>query len=198
MKEPVSRPQFSSQQYLAIERTADHKSEYISGHIVAMAGGSRRHSLITMNIGGELRALLKSSSCRVYNSDLKVRIEAFDSYVYPDLTITCGEEQFLDSQNDVLLNPILIVEVLAPSTEHHDRSVKFWQYQQIPSLVEYVLVWQDYPVIEVFTRRHPRWEYAKYEGISGMVVLDSIGCRLPLSDVFSKVDWNKDSDQIVP
>lgn len=140
----------SSEDYLTQEREAEFKSEYLNGEVYAMAGASRNHNQITSNLVVSLGSQLATEPCGVYVSDMKVRTHTLETnkYSYPDVVVTCGEELFEDSQGDVLLNPQIIIEVLSNSTEAYDRGLKFFHYQLIPSLQEYLLVSQHYCRVE--------------------------------------------------
>lgn len=108
-----------------MERRAEHKSEYLAGQIIAMAGASRAHYLIVTNVAASLTTQLENRDCEVYSSDMRVRTPDTNLYTYPDVVVVCGEPQFEDSAFDTLLNPTLIVEALSPSTETKDRTTKF-------------------------------------------------------------------------
>ncbi len=175
------------EEYLERERKADYKSEYWNGEIVAMAGGSEQHSLITVNISGELRARLRDRPCRTYSSDLRVRTTR-TRYFYPDVSVVCGEPEFADEDMDMLTNPGVLVEVLSPSTEDKDRGLKFVFYQQIPMLTDYVMVSQDEPHVEHYARQgSDRWLLTNLRGLDVVLRLPSIGCELPLSEVYARV-----------
>src|SRR5205085_5153555 len=143
----------SAEEYLAIERKAEYKSEYVDGVMYAMAGSSERHNLIAGNIITELNIQLRTTPCKVYPSDLKVRVPDSRKFFYPDVSVVCGETKFADDERDVILNPVLIVEVLSESTAAFDRGKKFQSYQQIESLQEYLLVAQDEYVLEHYLRQ---------------------------------------------
>ena len=122
--------------YLASERRAKYKSEYIHGEILAMSGASRAHNIITVDITTELNIQLRPRGCEVYSGDMRVRTNPTGSYFYPDVVIVCDEPHFEDNVFDTLLNPILVVEVLSPSTEVYDKGEKFAHYQELASLRE--------------------------------------------------------------
>ena len=105
------------EEYLAIERKAEYKSEYLHGEMFAMVGASRKHNLIAGNVFGELREQLKGKSCEAYTNDMRVKVSSTGLYTYPDVVVVCGDPQFEDSYIDTLLNPTLLVEVLSESTE---------------------------------------------------------------------------------
>ena len=126
-------------QYLAREREADYKSEYFNGEIFAMAGASEPHVLIVNSIIARLYVQLEHRSCKVYSNDMRLKVSTAGLYTYPDVMVVCGEVQFDDDEFDMLLNPILIVEVLSKSTESYDRTTKFEHYSKLKSLQEYLL-----------------------------------------------------------
>jgi len=183
-------PFITPEQYLEIERRAAFKSEYHAGQMFATAGASREHNLITGNVVGELRSLLRGRPCETYPSDMKVLVSAGGLYTYPDASVACGEPQFLDRQGDVLLNPLVIVEVLSDSTEAYDRGVKFALYQRVESLQEYLLVSQDKARVERYVRQlGGQWLYSRVDGLEGEISLDALGYRPPLSEVYARVQF---------
>lgn len=177
----------SPEEYLSLERRAEFKSEYFDGVIYAMAGGSERHNLIAANVIIALGVQLRDRPCRVYPSDLKVRVPNSKRFFYPDVSVVCGKTQFADEERDVILNPILVVEVLSESTEAFDRGKEFSSYQQIESLREYLLVAQDEFVVEHYLRQEDGWLYTKASGEADLV-LPALDCRVALSDIYNKVE----------
>ncbi len=173
------------EEYLANERSAEHKSEYVDGEAVAMAGASYAHNLIVANVVGTLWGRMRGTPCAVMPSDLKVK--ASTKIYYPDVTVLCGEPLFLDDQQDVLLNPSLIVEVLSESTKNFDRGEKFMRYRLIESLQDYVLVAQSETHVEHFRREKELWVLAETRDPDDRVAIESIGCELPLADVYDRV-----------
>jgi Uma2 family endonuclease len=177
------------EEYLAIERKAKYKSEYVNGEMIAMTGASRVHNLITANIIGELRQQLKEAQCEVYSNDMRVRIPATGLYTYPDAIVVCGEPKLDDDFFDTLLNPTLIVEVLSSSTEAHDRGQKFSDYRTVESLAEYLLVAQDEYRVEQYVKQSDgRWLLTDIRWIEGTVELVSVPCVLALKEVYHKVN----------
>jgi Uma2 family endonuclease len=182
----VSKPYLTEVEYLARERRAEYTSEYFRGEIFAMAGATREHNLIVLNIASQLRAQLKKRSCEVYPSDMRVRIPS-GLYTYPDVTVVCGEPKFLDERHDTLLNPMVIIEVLSESTEAYDRGKKAEPYRQIDSLRHYVLVSPDRAHIEVFTRNADQpWQITEASGLRSSIDLPAIECRLSLAEAYEK------------
>ncbi len=184
-------PYLSPQQYLEIERNTLGKSEYFSGQMFAMAGASREHNLIVGNVVGELRERLKGSPCETYPSDMRVLVSATGLYTYPDATVACGEPEFADGHFDVLLNPLVIVEVLSDSMENYDRGAKFAQFQQVESLRGYVLISQDKPQVERYSRQAEsgQWLYEKSDGLTASVTLHALHFSLPLAEIYARVTF---------
>jgi Uma2 family endonuclease len=185
----AAREILSEQEYLALERAAATRSEFFSGQMFAMAGGKRSHNLIASNVIASLNTQLTDRPCQVYPSDMRVKVAATGLYTYPDVSVVCGEERFEDDEEDTLLNPTLIVEVLSKSTEAYDRGDKFAQYRLLESLREYVLISQDQARVERYSRPEgeTEWRLAEARDLQESVALNSIGCELPLAAVYHKV-----------
>jgi Uma2 family endonuclease len=188
-----SKTYLTPEEYLAIERRNEYKSEYVDGEMVAMTGASRRHNLINVNIVGEVsRQLrgrqLRGQQCEAYASDMRVRVPSTRSYVYPDVVVVCGEPQLEDDYLDTLLHPTVLVEVLSESTERYDRGRKFGFYRTIESLAEYVLVAQDECRVEQYAKQPDgRWLLTDHRSPEDVVELASIQCTLRLSEIYEKV-----------
>lgn len=183
------QPLYSVAEYLAIERNGMHKHEYYRGEIFALAGSSEAHNLILGNIVTSLNVQLKQRACRVYPSDMRLKIPRTGLYTYPDISVVCGPPLFDDGHHDTLLNPIVVIEILSPSTERYDRGKKFQHYRTIPGLCNYLLVAQDEYHIDHFVHQEgENWLLTAYHGRSAMLSLVSIGCTLALADVYDKVD----------
>jgi Uma2 family endonuclease len=181
-------PYLTPEEYLALERKSEFKSEYINGQMVAMTGASRRHNLIAINISGVLWQQLKKKPCEVYAGDMRVRVPATGLYTYPDVVVVCGEPQLEDNFFDTLLNPTLIVGVLSDSTESYDRGKKFSDYRTVESLAEYLLVAQNEHKVEQYVKQEDgRWLLSDISSLEGKVELASIPCVLALSEVYDKV-----------
>lgn len=176
---------YTPEEYLALERHAEFKSEYIDGRIVAMSGAQRAHVLIVGNLTLELGTRLLETPCEVYPADMKVRIVPSNRYVYPDLSVSC-EPRFDDDHTDVLLNPVLVIEVLSSSTEKYDRGEKFLHYRRIESLREYVLVSQKEARVERYVREGDFWRATSVDGPDGSLVLASLELEIPLRRIYAK------------
>ncbi len=176
------------QEYLIRERQSSEKSEFYQGEIFAMGGGSANHSLIAANFVGEARNALKGRPCAVFNSDLRVQVRTTGLYTYPDATIVCGEQEFDDDQRDTLINPTVIIEVLSDSTEKYDRGKKSNQYRRIASLKELVLISQDRPNIERYTRQpNGDWLFHEQRDLEASFELKSIGITLAIAELYRGV-----------
>src|SRR5215469_4449374 len=177
-------------EYLELERRAEYKSEYLQGEMYAMAGASRRHSLIVTNLLREISQQLKGKSCEVHGGDLRLRVTAAGLYTYPDVVVACGEIQFADDQKDTILNPVLLIEVLSESTRDYDRGRKFEYYRTLPSLREYLTVAQDEPHVEQYTRQNGgQWLISEFSKMSETIRLVSFPGVLPLTEAYDKVEW---------
>src|SRR5579863_5834819 len=184
-------PRLTEEEYLRIERAAEFKSEFYDGRMYAMSGGSYPHGQIILNLAAELRNALRGKQCTATSSDIRVRVSKRGSFAYPDIAVVCGPPVFADNQKDTLLNPTLIVEVLSPSTEAHDRGLKFAQYRQIESLQEYGLVSQSEPRVEIF-RRQPSgdWLLSEFTGLDASCRFDSVACQIALSEIYYQVAFD--------
>lgn len=189
MSSTAAQTYLPPEEYLAWERKADIKHEYLRGEIIAMSGASRIHSLIVTNISGELYIQLKERTCEVHTNDMRVQTSPEISYFYPDVLVVCGEPRFEDNTFDTLLNPIVLVEVLSPSTAAYDRGEKFKHYQQLASLREYVLVSQDEVHVELYRRQETQWKPIEFRSLENVLSLASIDCELTLSDIYNRVEF---------
>ncbi|HEU4323649.1 MAG TPA: Uma2 family endonuclease [Roseiflexaceae bacterium] len=180
----------TNEEYLALERSGTEKHEYLAGSVYAMAGASARHNRIAGSAYASLYAQLRQRNCTVYPSDMRVKAVQTGMYAYPDITIVCGNEQFEDDTQDSLLNPVIIIEVLSPSTEKVDRGRKFQSYRTMLSLREYILISQDDCRIERFARQSDNtWVYSEAAGHDDVIELSTIQCVLRLADVYEKVTF---------
>ncbi|MCL4204088.1 MAG: Uma2 family endonuclease [Pirellulaceae bacterium] len=184
----VPKPLLTPQEYLSRERRAETKSEYLRGEMFAMSGASREHNLIATNVSAELQQQLRERPCEVYQADMRVKVSPTGLYTYPDVTVVCGEPQFEDAEVDTLLNPTVLVEVLSPTTADYDRGGKFTHYRRLASLQEYVLISQDRPLVEHYVRRGAdEWLLTEQRGLDEVLVLPSIGCQIPIAEIYRKV-----------
>lgn len=202
----ISQIRHTVEEYLALERASEERHEYLDGQIYAMAGESPNHGDICINLIAELRTQLRGKPCRVWTKDTKVRSGPLPLrpharkglFSYPDLVIVCGEPQFLDPQQDVLINPKAIIEVLSPTTEAFDRGEKFRRYRTLnASLTDYVVVSQNLPMIEHFARQATgQWVIAaSVLDLAGSLHMNSIDCTLRLEEVFDRVIFPPEAEE---
>ncbi len=183
MTAPVPLHHYSYQDYLSHEEAANTKHEFLNGEIYAMAGGTPEHGAIAMNIGAALIAQLRGQGCRVQSSDVRIRVLATGLATYPDVSVVCGHAELDPLSRITITNPILLVEVLSPSTADYDRGEKLDHYKQIPSLREVVLVSHDARMLEVW-RRDERDAWSSQQITNGTVTLSSVSATLALDDVY--------------
>ena len=180
---------YSPETYLALERQAEYKSEYMDGQIMAMAGASRMHNLIAGNLYREVSQQLRGRPCEAYISDMRVKVSPTGLYTYPDVVVVCGDIRFEDDHHDTLLNPTVIVEVLSASTEAYDRGDKFAHYRRLEALQDYLLVSQDKVRVEHYVRQGVLWVLSEASMLDETVHLASIGCEVALRDIYEKVQF---------
>jgi len=193
---PRSHFRYSIDQYLDIDRTSEERYEYLDGEIYAMAGESPLHGIICTNTTTLLDNQLKDGPCFVFSKDTKVLNGPAPRtggrkglFSYPDVVIVGGEMKFFDERQDVLLNPVVIIEVASTHTEAFDRGEKWLRYQTwLPELTDYVMAAQDEPRIEQCSRvPGGQWVYSVVNGLDGEIQLRSIDCSLKLSDIYARV-----------
>ncbi len=179
-------------EYLAFEETATDRHEFHDGEVLAMSGGTARHSLIAANVNGEVRQRLKGSPCRVLESNMRVTTRSNSRFVYPDGLVVCGTFEFhpQDRGETTLTNPRVVFEVLSPSTEAYDRGEKFNHYRRIESFEEYILVSQRRPLIESFHRQADgAWSIQSWEGLDAVARIRCVEIDLPLAEVYAGVTF---------
>ncbi|HET7079982.1 MAG TPA: Uma2 family endonuclease [Chloroflexia bacterium] len=183
------KPYYTPEEYLALERAAPYKSEYLAGEIFAMAGAREEHNTIAANIVRQLGNQFQGRPCRVYVSDMRVRVSPAGLYTYPDVVAVCGPREFADAHHDTLINPTVIFEILSPSTEAYDRGEKFAQYWRLASLTDYVLVAQDRVRVEHFTRQGDGWFVTAASALDDALRLASIDAVLPLAALYENLEF---------
>lgn len=193
-------PLFTHQEYLRFERQSELKHEYLDGLVYAMAGASPAHNVICASIGEIITRQLRGTDCRPFTADMKTRCIPLPAgsksrqglFAYPDFIVVCDAPLYHDKKQDVLLNPKLITEVLSKSTAKYDRGEKFQRYQQLHSLTDYLLIAQDRPCIEHFSKQPDgQWTGAVETDLEGSIFIASINCRVPLAEVY---EWVRFAD----
>jgi Uma2 family endonuclease len=183
---------FSLDEYFAIEAESLEKLEYYNGKIYPMPGGTTNHNEICANviiaIGNAIKKLPKKY--RLYTSDMKIQIEKENKFVYPDAVVICEEPEYYKDRKDIIVNPILIVEVLSPETEENDRNGKFDSYRHLPTFQEYVLVSQNRIEAATFLREaKDLWRTSDFENIKDTIPLKSIGIEILMEDIFDGIEF---------
>lgn len=188
---PITK--LSLEEYLELDKNSEEKYEYFDGEIFAMAGGSPNHARIGGNVYESLQRKLRGKSCEAFNSDMRVKVPAAFPYRYPDVSVVCGEPVFDKLQGqDQLVNPILIVEVLSPSTEAYDLGKKFTAYQSIESFREYLLIAQDAPfVIQHIRQGKGRWLRIEISGMESEIQLETLGITLTMHELYERVTFTE-------
>jgi Uma2 family endonuclease len=177
------------EEYLEIEAKAEYRSEYYAGEMFAMAGGSNKHSLIKVQTVHLLANQLEGRPCLTYDSDMGIRVSATGLYTYADAVVVCGPSELEGKQDQLLLNPNLIVEVLSPSTEAYDRGLKFEHYRTIPSLTQYVLIASERVHADIFTRADEElWMLSSASKPDDVLRLTSIDCTIQLADLYVRTN----------
>lgn len=199
----VPKKKLTEAEYLAIERAAEFKSEFFNGEMFpwqgpgsfgpqGMAGATYTHNSVKENVAVALANSLRGGPCRTLSSDMKVKVLTTGLYTYPDVLVVCGTPEFENETEDTLLSPKVVIEVLSDSTEKYERGAKFRQYQQIPSVMEYVLIGQHEPVCERYVRQpNESWLLTTVKGLAAELALATVPARIPLAEVYAGVTFSE-------
>jgi len=182
-----SHAYFTPEEYLEIERMSLIKHEYLQGQLVAMAGASKAHVIITGNLSALLVSHLRGSGCISYSVDMKVRLPSLNLFYYADLAVTCDDRDRA-SDEDFILHPKLIIEVLSDSTEAFDRGDKFADYKSIPEFEEYVLIHQRQVLVERFQRKSDNLWIPQIYRVGEIVEFSSIGLMCAIADLYENLE----------
>ncbi len=187
---PQARKQFYTEdEYLVREEAAEERSEYVNGELQPMSGGTDDHALISGNVSAELRAILRRGDCRVYGSDLKIYGDG--AMRYPDVSVVRGPRIYHGANRTVVCNPLLIAEVLSPSTEKTDRGAKFRNYSAISTLQVYLLISQNTPRVEMYLRgENENWDYSEIVGLDAALSIPTLSVSLPLSEIYDLIEFD--------
>ncbi|MBI4748089.1 MAG: Uma2 family endonuclease [Acidobacteria bacterium] len=180
---------YTLEEYFALEHAGDARYEYWQGEVVCMSGGSKEHSRIARNVNGHLFSKTTGSSCEAFNSDSAVKTPELPPYRYPDASVVCGKAIFENIQGiDVLVNPVLLVEIISPTSEKRDMERKLEIYQAIPSVKEYLVIYSTKrQVIQFIKQESGEWSRLETTDEQGVVELTSVGCRLEMTDIYDRV-----------
>lgn len=190
VKEPAPKYNYvSPEEYLAIDRAAEYRNEYYYGAIVAMSGASLNHNKIDRNLISGINHFLKGKNCSILPSHMRVSTPSHDSYMYPDASIVCGEPQLEDKLFDTLLNPSVVFEILSPSTRNVDKGRKFFFYQQIPSLKEYIMIDSLKRFIQIARKQNDNsWKFETLDETHTLLLIQTINFHFPLSEIYYDTD----------
>lgn len=187
------QPGYTLEEYAELEKNSEEKLEFFEGNVWSMAGASERHEDIISNTITELKTKLRGRGCKVYGSNLRVKVPIYPPYRYPGVTAVCDERTFENFLGlDVLVNPSLIVEVLSPSTEAFDLNAKFTYYKSIESLTEYMLVAQEFPHVTLYTKQTEEvWLHREYNSLDAKIYLSSLDCEISMSEIYLDIEFDE-------
>lgn len=174
------------EEYLAHEKATDIKHDYVDGNVFMFTGSSRNRIRLIVNCSAELREQLRDKSYRGFDSSMKVKISD-TKYVYPAFSVVCHDTQYTDETDTILTKPVLIGEVMSPSSKDYDQGTKANFYRSLPSVQQYLLLNQDKAYAQLFTRNDLGWQLQEFEGLDALISLISIGCELKLSEAYLDV-----------
>lgn len=186
----ITWPYHTFEEYFAIEGAGHARYEYWDGHIVCMSGGTRQHYSISANAYFILRQRTARKDCRAFTAETPIKTPTLPPYRYPDASVVCGKSIFERIESvDAVVNPVVIIEVLSPTTEARDRGPKRSAYEALPSLMEYVLIAQDAPHVTHYLRQGDDWLRSDFGSLDAHVALPSIECTLSLKDLYEGVEF---------
>lgn len=189
----AQKKRYTPEEYLALEEKAEYRSEYDNGEIIAMAGGSFNHAQIIANLGRNIGNKI-SGDCSVLTTEIKVRVENYRKFYYPDVLIICGRPAFYEKRDDTVTNPVVIIEVLSDSTEAIDRGTKMLAYRNLESLREYVLISQNKPIVEQFIKdAEGVWIHKATIGLKSVVKFESVGVEMNLEEIYRRIEFTEEN-----
>ena len=179
------KKKLSVEEYLRFERESLEKHEFYEGEVFAMAGAGRRHNKIFSNIFGPLAYLLKGKPCQPFGSDMRVHIPENTLFTYPDISIFCSDVLSSKQDEDTVIQPCVLIEILSPSTKSYDRGEKFKLYRDIPSLKEYILIDTEAIRIEAFRINDKgHWELEEYKQLSEILTIPTLSIHIAVSEIY--------------
>ncbi len=195
MGEAALKTDLSIKEYLAFEKEAAVRHEYHAGEIFSMAGGTRNHGKLGLNIGTELNLLERGRECTTFNGDVKIWIATESSFVYPEASVVCGPIETSEHDPNAITNPLLIAEVLSDSTEAYDRGKKFRYYRSLPSFREYLLIDQEHPIVSIYFKNDQgTWEMGEVSGLDSKIHLRSLDAEIMMADLYRNVEGIADRE----
>jgi Uma2 family endonuclease len=191
------KPRYTLEEYFALELASEERYEYFNGEVFCMSGVSPNHAQIESNLITSLNNELRARGCRVFPANIRIKVPAAPPYRYPDLAVVCEKPSYEKIGGiEALTNPVLLVEVLSPSTEAYDRGDKFTYYKSIPSFREYLLVAQHRPHITHYIKQTDgKWDYEESNDLTSNLDLLSVDCALALSEVYVGVEFGQESQR---
>ncbi|HWQ31771.1 MAG TPA: Uma2 family endonuclease [Blastocatellia bacterium] len=187
----IPKHRYTLEEYIELDKNSEERYEYFDGEVFAMAGGTINHGRISSNVHFALRQRLAGKGCEAFTAETRIRVPAALPYRYPDVSVVCGPVKIEEIQGqEMLVNPVLLVEVLSTSTAAYDHGDKFSAYQSIESFREYLLISQERPHVVQYVRQPDnRWLRAEVSGLNGILTLESLDLTLPLSEIYEQVDF---------
>jgi Uma2 family endonuclease len=197
IREPVlayGKKKLSIEEYLVFERESESKHEYYKGEVFAMSCAGARHNIIFSNLFIALGTKLKGKPCIPFGSDMRVHIPENTLFTYPDISVFCNSD-FQKKEEDFLVGPTVIVEILSPSTQHYDRGGKFKLYRDIPTLKEFILVDTESISVKVFRLNATNhWELEEYKILTDSLLISTLEISIPLSIIYNNTKLNRLND----
>jgi len=186
----LQKQRYTIEEYIELEKNSEERFEYFDGEVFAMAGAAPDHVRISRNVCNKLSQKLEGRDCEAFPGHMRIKVPAAWPYRYPDVSAVCGEQIYETIQGvEMLVNPILLVEVLSASTAAYDLDAKFTEYQSIESFREYLLIAQDRPHIIRYVRQTNGWLRTETDGLENAVTLESLVVTLPLSEIYARVKF---------
>ncbi|MGD2183916.1 Uma2 family endonuclease [Lusitaniella coriacea] len=195
--EKTQQRYYTPDEYLALEESAEYKSEYHDGQIIPMTGGTINHNRLALNMSIALRLGLKGKEYDVFIGDVKLWIPEVRRYTYPDVMVIASQPEFHDNRKDTITNPQVIIEVLSKSTRNYDRGDKFDYYKTLPTFQEYILIEQSQvKIAQYFKTDTKRWSYREYDEEDTALSFNGFELEVPLMDIYEKVDFTEEEDRL--
>lgn len=182
---------YTFEEYLALEEEKQLRYQYYNGEVFMMAGSTKRHNRITNSVYTHIDEQIAGKPCDVFTENIKLEFQAKNYYVYPDVMLTCDKSDLEDDTESIIRNPILVVEVLSNSTASYDANEKKNRYFALPSLLYYILISQETPLVEVYEREQDFWKYISYKNLEDTILLDKINIQLKVSDIYKKISFEE-------
>jgi Uma2 family endonuclease len=197
-KQPQTEKRYyTPEEYLALEESAIDKSEYHDGEIIPMPGGTTNHNKLALNFCRKFPLTIKEQNYEPFINDVRLWIPQTRRYVYPDIMIIQGEPIYHESNQTIVTNPLIIVEVLSNSTKDYDRGGKFLAYRSIPEFREYILIDQYSYHIEQFAKNSQgKWVLTEYDSDESVLTLESVEFKMPLREIYHRINLEVEDEEV--